>query len=321
KIRHRLAPVATSAAVVEPPPVGTYQSHTYVTSFELPERVTVIGLSVEVLKRADAPKLGLGVQRVSLIDEQTGETVPLTKRWLKTEDATRTDAGAAPADAPGAGATGASASSGTAASDSENVAPAPSARWRRLAQAGDVIVYENTRALPRAWLADEVFALPDEAALEVIRTGKLPDGRAWEPLSTALVDARPPELDAAPLKNSPGEARAPGRAEVKRHEPNRVDLLTSAPVPTVLVLSENHYPGWRAYVDGRAVETMRVNYNLRGVALPPGEHEVRFLYRPKSVYFGLLVSLLAAAGLGVWVWRAPKTGQERTSARENLGST
>jgi uncharacterized membrane protein YfhO len=69
------------------------------------------------------------------------------------------------------------------------------------------------------------------------------------------------------------------------------------------VLAENHYPGWRAYLDGRQVEVLRVNYAQRGVPVPAGEHEVSFRYRPASVVAGLAVSLLAAAALLVWWWR------------------
>jgi uncharacterized membrane protein YfhO len=66
------------------------------------------------------------------------------------------------------------------------------------------------------------------------------------------------------------------------------------------VLSENHYPGWRAYIDGRLVETLRVDYNLRGVALPAGEHTVEFVFRPKSVFIGLGLSLVTLMGMIVW---------------------
>jgi hypothetical protein len=45
----------------------------------------------------------------------------------------------------------------------------------------------------------------------------------------------------------------------------------------VLVVSENDYPGWRAYVDGQSVPIVRVNYNLRGVVVPQGEHEITFV--------------------------------------------
>jgi hypothetical protein len=135
----------------------------------------------------------------------------------------------------------------------------------------------------------------DEATLEAIKTGKLADGRAWEPRHTVLLDAQLPE------KFSSAETDA--QAEITKYEANRIEVkTTAAALPTVLVLSENHYPGWRAFVDGRAVETLRVNYNLRGVALSPGAHQVSFVYRPKSVLIGLLVSLLAATALFLW-WR------------------
>jgi uncharacterized membrane protein YfhO len=93
-----------------------------------------------------------------------------------------------------------------------------------------------------------------------------------------------------------------GSASVTRYEPNRVDVRTKADDAALLVLSENHYPGWGAYLDGRPVGVLRVDYNLRGVHVPAGEHEVRFVYRPKSLMVGAAVSLLAALGLLLW-WR------------------
>jgi hypothetical protein len=162
---------------------------------------------------------------------------------------------------------------------------------------GNVLIYENTRAMPRAWLASGAEVLDEGAALKTIRTGRLPGGEAWEPRRTALLEAAPAGFKLSD-SNSPE-----GRAEVTRYEPNRVELRTESAAPSVLVLAENHYPGWRAEVDGRAVETLRVNFNQRGVALPPGAHEVRFVFRPKSVLLGLLVSILTAAALALWRMR------------------
>jgi hypothetical protein len=106
-----------------------------------------------------------------------------------------------------------------------------------------------------------------------------------------------------------GAAAGEGGAELTRYEPNRVDVRTRAGGASILVLSENHYPGWRAYLDGRSVGVLRVNYAQRGVYVPAGEHEVRFVYRPKSVYIGLLISLLAAAALAVWCRRLLPEGR------------
>jgi len=177
-------------------------------------------------------------------------------------------------------------------------------RWRLLGRTAQADVYENARALPRAWLASEARALDEQATLDCIRRGRLPEGSTWEPLRTALVESEPAErLGAASGGSAAGGGGANvGSAEVTRYEPNRVDVRTKSSGPAILVLGENHYPGWRAYLDGQSVGVLRVDYNLRGVYVPAGEHEVRFVYRPKSVYVGLAVSLLAALALVVW-WR------------------
>jgi uncharacterized membrane protein YfhO len=127
--------------------------------------------------------------------------------------------------------------------------------------------------------------------LEVIRSGKFQDGSVWQPERTALVEG---EISEKPQVGSQTSAI------ITRYEPNRIAVTTKADTPSILVLSENHYAGWRAYVDSRFVETLRVDYNLRGVALPAGEHRVEFVYRPKSFSMGLTMSLLAVVGLVSW---------------------
>jgi uncharacterized membrane protein YfhO len=91
-------------------------------------------------------------------------------------------------------------------------------------------------------------------------------------------------------------------AEMIQFDPNLVMVKTKSAQPSILILSANHFPGWRAYVDGKFVTNLRVDYNLRGVVLPAGEHTVEFIYRPKSVLIGAVISLLTLIGLVIW-WR------------------
>ena len=114
--------------------------------------------------------------------------------------------------------------------------------------------------------------------------------------------------------SSPDASAADGRAEITRYEPNRVDVKTEASRPSILVLSENHYPGWRAYVDGRRVDVLRVDYNLRAVALAGGAHQISFVYRPWSVMIGFLVSLLTALVLALWGLRRNKFSGGKATA-------
>ncbi|HZI19899.1 MAG TPA: YfhO family protein [Pyrinomonadaceae bacterium] len=237
--------------------------------------------------------------------------------------ATNDDATAATDDhAPAADGATAETGGGPAAGGGTATAARPgAARWRYAGTTSGVVIYENTRALPRAWVAPETLALHSEAALNVIRTGRLPAGAEWDPLRTALVAGRvgtttqaiTPQAPASPevsAELAAGEAsrRAAGASEgapdhgarVVRHGPHRVEVKTSSRAPGVLVVAENHYPGWRAYLDGRAVPLLRVNYNQRGVRLPAGEHEVVFVYRPWSFYGGLIVTALTGLALLLW---------------------
>jgi Bacterial membrane protein YfhO len=295
RIRHRRAPLATSYEVEDAR--GRYEAHTYVSSFRLPERAVVTGGEIEVARLARAPDLTLGVTRVSLFEEAGGRSYPLRREWVSKEPESQSKQEEQTASQKGQAASAQAATPGQSPTRLQTREQLASKRWRRLARLGDVAVFENTRALPRAWLASDARVLPEEEMLGVIRTGRLPEGGAWEPSRTALVEA--------PLDFRGDAAADPSAlASVVRREPNRVEVKTASSAPSILVLSENHYPGWRAYVDGRAAETLRVDYGLRGVVLAAGEHRVEFVYRPKSVLIGLAVSLATLAALLLWSSRA-----------------
>jgi len=81
--------------------------------------------------------------------------------------------------------------------------------------------------------------------------------------------------------------------------PNQATIRAVIPEPRYLVLADTAYPGWEAYVDGRRVEILAANAAFRAVALPAGEHKVRFAYRPRSFSVGAVVSGIALCALGV----------------------
>ena len=51
----------------------------------------------------------------------------------------------------------------------------------------------------------------------------------------------------------------------------------------MVVFSEIYYPGWTATVDGKSVEMGRVNYILRAINVPAGNHKVVLTFRPTTV--------------------------------------
>ena len=266
RIKHRRAPVGTSYTVEDAQ--ARYEAHTYVSSFALPRKAIIDGGEIAVARVPGAPELSLSLTRLTLADGD--RAFPLRSEWVKKGlVANREQSLPSERDGP--------------------TVP----RWKRIAEVGKVAVFENTHTLPRAWLATGELVATEEEELNIIRSGKTPNGAAWNPLEQALVVSN--------TGASFGKGDGPtGKAEVMRHEPNHVEVKTESVAPVILVLSENHYPGWRAFVDGQSVEVMRVNYNQRGVALPAGNHLVTFVYRPKSVLIGLVISLLTLVALVVW---------------------
>lgn len=74
--------------------------------------------------------------------------------------------------------------------------------------------------------------------------------------------------------------------------------------PGLLVVSEMTYPGWKLRVDGESRELTVVDDLLRGVELDAGAHVVEMVFRPTSVYAGIVISLAFLAGMiALWVGR------------------
>jgi uncharacterized membrane protein YfhO len=83
--------------------------------------------------------------------------------------------------------------------------------------------------------------------------------------------------------------------------PNRITLTASG--PGQLFLSEIAYPGWRATIDGEAVDIQTADDILRSVDLYDGQQQVEFSFRPMSFFIGVLISMLAWLGVLIFLLR------------------
>ncbi len=172
-------------------------------------------------------------------------------------------------------------------------------RFRLVFSDAGVRVFENRKVLPRAFLVPatglEAFAT-QRAQLDRVTSA------AFDPQRAVVIDQRD-AAGAVSKAGAPGPGR-PGPSTVTRIErgPNATTVRLEASEPSILVLSQSHYPGWEAIVDGRGDAALRVNYALTGAAVPAGSHTVRFEFRPKPLWIGGAISaaaLLLAAALGL----------------------
>jgi hypothetical protein len=72
-------------------------------------------------------------------------------------------------------------------------------------------------------------------------------------------------------------------------------LLAEVGGRSLVATSVPDWPGWRAHVDGKRVETFPVNHAFVGFWLAAGKHEVRLTYRPISFDVGLLLLCVGIA--------------------------
>ncbi|MFT6814274.1 MAG: hypothetical protein ACJAZ3_000160 [Sphingobacteriales bacterium] len=64
-----------------------------------------------------------------------------------------------------------------------------------------------------------------------------------------------------------------------------------------IVFSEVYFnsgKGWQAYLDGEKVDHQRVNYTLRGMQAPQGNHKISFKFESKSYALSKIINLIAS---------------------------
>jgi hypothetical protein len=126
--------------------------------------------------------------------------------------------------------------------------------------------YLNPDALPRAYLADPVD----------VGTGPPPARLAVDPVRWI------------------------------RESSDRFEIETSAERPRTLVVSDTHYPGWEAELDGAPVPIRPAFAVFRAVDVPAGRHRVVMMFRPTSARLGMPVSALSLVIALAAALRRPK---------------
>ena len=149
-------------------------------------------------------------------------------------------------------------------------------------KAGSAYIHENPRALPRARIVGRpVYADDEKAASRLLRS--------LDTEAANRVVVEDPERPLAP------DAVASGTASITRDDPEFVEIATSSPGPSYLLLADTFDPGWSATRDRESVPIRPANVAFRAVFLPAGDHVVQFSYRPAGFLEGLAVSALGAA--------------------------
>lgn len=160
-------------------------------------------------------------------------------------------------------------------------------------------IFQNKYTLPRALFFHDYVHIP--LYLRDWRDWKS-RGKALAPLTNWLRKDRPTLKNLLPLHDLPssvykdsGETPAsqgsgPSTVKITEYLPARVVIDVDAARPGFVFLSDNYFPGWKAFVNGKKTKILRSWITFRSVHVPAGKSKVVFLYRPFLLLAGLLLS-------------------------------
>nr|WP_319998278.1 YfhO family protein [uncultured Draconibacterium sp.] len=152
-----------------------------------------------------------------------------------------------------------------------------------------------------------------------------PLGNAWFVNNYEIVKNADAEIDAISKINPANKAvidqrfeqyvsgktyQKNGSIELQVSDPNYLKYAFNSKSEQLAVFSEVYYDkGWDAYIDGEKAPYFRVDYILRAMSVPAGEHTIEFKFEPQSYFLGTKISyassivfiLLALAYLGITI--------------------
>lgn len=158
----------------------------------------------------------------------------------------------------------------------------PDDQWKLVLQDRYHRLLENTRVLPRVFVPRHVrYAKTDDDVLRGMRLTNDFADVAW-----LKVPHYPPHQ----ISNGPGTL-------VTKRDGLAWEIDATMDLDGWVVISDSKWPGWRAYLDGRRVETHFANHAFLGVFVPKGKHHLRVVFQPEAFTRGRNTSLVTLLAL------------------------
>ena len=161
--------------------------------------------------------------------------------------------------------------------------PTPYASQQIFAGSSGIKVYWQPNAFPRAWVVHHVKRIEYQNQLNWYVANRLDLLH-----SEGLMYDAPPSV--APCANGQDDV------QLREDQGSRVGISARPACAGMVVVSDTYYPGWSAWVDGKASPIYAVDGAMRGVVVPAGQHLITMRYRPPVVYEGAALSLVGIVG-------------------------
>ena len=156
---------------------------------------------------------------------------------------------------------------------------------------GETFPYTNREANGAAWFVSELKKV-DSANEEI---------KALDSLDNKHVAVFAKGKDAIiPTETKKFNIDSVASIKIVEHKPNYLKYASSNANKGFAVFSEVYYGnGWKTFIDGEETDHIRVNYTLRGLEIPSGNHEIVFKFDPDVVKTGSTIALASSVLFGL----------------------
>ena len=106
-------------------------------------------------------------------------------------------------------------------------------------------------------------------------------------------------------------------AKIIKYSLNEIVVNAGSEKDGFVVFSEIYYPGWEAYVDNERTRVFKANATFRAIYAPKGTHNIRLVFRPKSLYLGTTVTIitLIVSGTAIFLHLRQNTARHRENTK------
>ncbi|WCO00367.1 YfhO family protein [Psychroserpens ponticola] len=151
---------------------------------------------------------------------------------------------------------------------------------------GQVFPYTNEDANGNAWFISDLEKV-NSANVEI---------QMLDSLNTAIKAITTSEV----LNTKQFSVDSTANIKLTEYKPNYLKYSSTNAKDGFAVFSEMYYgKGWQAYLDGNEVSHQRVDYVLRGLEVPLGEHQIEFKFEPQVVKTGSCIALASSILFGL----------------------
>ncbi len=100
------------------------------------------------------------------------------------------------------------------------------------------------------------------------------------------------------IKNTAFAKDSSSTITLENYKPNYLKYVSNNSKEGLAVFSEMYYgKGWNAYIDGKSVDHIRVDYVLRALNIPAGKHTIEFKFEPQVIKTGSTITLISSIGM------------------------